>query len=61
MLIQGTAGLEFTDERVALLVKDPVVRLYARTMAFGSKTKGKKVEVKWFDDEEKAIAWLKKE
>jgi len=59
MLIEGTASLEFTDEKVALLVKDPVKKMMSKVVTTGSVTKGKKVQVKYFEDEEEAIAWLK--
>jgi hypothetical protein len=60
MLIKGTAELEFTDEKVAILVADPVKKMMSKAMTSGSVTKGKKVEVEYFTDEAEAIAWLLK-
>jgi hypothetical protein len=59
MLIEGTVDLYFADEKVALLVKDPGIRLQARAMAVGSLRLGKPVQVECFEDEEEALAWLK--
>lgn len=59
MLVAGTVNLGYADERVALLVTDPVIRMQARAMTLGAKSRGKEVEVEWFPEEAEAIAWLK--
>jgi hypothetical protein len=58
-LIQGSARLQFENERVAFLVKDTAVRSQAWALALGVQGMGKKVEISWFENEQEAIAWLK--
>lgn len=58
-LIKGSAQLQFNDERVAFVIKDPVVRTQAWALALGVQGMGKKVEISWFENEQEALAWLK--
>lgn len=60
-LIKGSALLQFKNERVAFLIKDPVVRTQAWALALGVQSMGKKVEICWFENEQEALDWLKGE
>jgi len=58
-MIEGSVNLNHHHEKLALLVKDPKVKLQAAASALGARDRGKDVEVAWFDNEDDALRWLK--